>query len=218
MTLIQIAEILAERAGQQFNVPFKKEMEDLVVIHRARILTNSLQKNPALKKFYTQAIIVNFEEVNKDECEGLADCNCENILRTVEELPETLRVGVNPFDYFGSSGGFQPFGWTLFGAEQFMSTSKYTGKKARYTIINRHGYVFAEHNIEKGRIEDVWGDPRALAAFSCSSVEHIPCYSTTNDFIADEAVAQLVIESILTKELRLIPEKEEIEIKTDKNV
>ncbi len=218
MTLKQIAEILAERAGRQFDVPFKKEMEDLIVIHRARILTNTLQKNPALKKHYSQAIIVNFVEVNKDECEGLADCNCGNILKTVEEIPEALRVGVNLYDYFGSAGGFQAYGWTTFGAEQYLATSKYVGKKARYTVVNKYGYVFGEHNIEKGRIEDVWGDPRKLAAFSCSSTEHVPCYTASSDFVADEAVAQLVIENILTKELRLLPEKEDIEVKVDKNV
>jgi hypothetical protein len=218
MTLIQISEILAERAGRQFDIPFKKELEDLVVIHRARILTNSLQKNPALKKYYSQSIILELEEVNKDECDEIAECNCENVLRTKEEIPEVLKIGVNPYDYFGSPGGAQAYGWTTFAAEQYLAASTYIGKRIRYTRLNNRGYVFNEKNAEKIRVEDVFADPRKLANFSCSAVENIPCYSATSDFVADEAVAQLVIESILTKELRLIPQEEKIEIKTDKNV
>ena len=218
MLLSQIAEILAERKGKQLDVPFRLQCEDLIVIHTARILTNILSKNPAQKKYYSKFIILDLEEVNKDECDELADCNCQNVLKTTKEIPQTLKVGSNIFDYFGSVGGSQPYAWTTFGSEQFMRTSKYTGKKARYTVINNYGYIFNEKNIPKIRIEDVFADPRKLATFSCSSESFIPCYSATSDFITDEAIAQLVIQSILQNEFRLMPDKEKIEIKEDKNV
>ncbi len=218
MLLSQIAEILAERVGKQLNVPFLLECEDLVVIHYARILTNILSKNPAQKKYYSKFIILNLEEVNKDECDDLADCNCENVLKTKQKIPQTLKVGSNIYDYFGSVGGSQAYGWTTFGSEQFIKSSKYIGKRARYTTINDYGYVFNEKGIEKIRIEDVFADPRKLANFSCSSQSFIPCYSATSDFIADEAVAQLVIQSVLSNELRLVPNNEELQIKEDKNV
>lgn len=218
MTLIQIAEILAERVGRQFDIPFRKELEDLIVIHRARILTNSLSKNPALKKYYSQSIIIDVEEVDRDECDELTTCACEHILRTTQEIPEVLKLGVNPYDYFGSQGGAQAYGWTTFAAEQYLATSAVIGKRIRYTRLNNRGYIFNDKNIEKIRLEDVFADPRKLANFSCSAYDNIPCYSKTSDFVSDEAVTQLIIESILTKELRLIPQEEKIEIKTDKNV
>lgn len=218
MLLTQIAEILSERVGKQLDVPFRLQCEDLIVIHYARILTNILSKNPAQKKYYSKFIILDLEEVNKDECDELADCNYQNVLRTVQEIPQTIKVGSNIYDYFGSVGGSQAFGWTTFGSEQYMSTSKYIGKRTRYTVINNRGYIFNEKNILKIRIEDVFADPRKLANFSCSTETFVPCYEATNDFIADEAIAQLVIQSILQNEFRLMPKKEEIEIKEDKNV
>jgi len=218
MLLSQISEILAERIGRQFDIPFRDELEDLVVIHRARILTNILSKDPSKKKYYSNSIIIDLEEVNKEECDELADCNCENVLRTIEEIPQVLKVGNNPFDYFGSVGGSQAFGWTTFAAEQYLSTSKVTGKRTRYTVINNKGYIFKEKNIPKVRIEDVFADPRKLANFTCSNTGHVPCYSATSDFIADEAISQLVIQSILEHEFRLVPVKEKIEEKVDKLV
>lgn len=218
MTLPAIAEQLAERVERQFDVPFKLQLEDLAVLYYARFRTNSLNKNPALKKYYSQSIIVTLEEVNADECDELADCNCENVLRTTVEIPQTLRVGPNPYDYVGSPGGMQPFAWTTFASERFYTHNAYTAKLSRYTKLNNRIYLFNEKNLEKIRVEDVWDDPRQLGNFSCSALEHIPCYSATSDFVADNALAQLIIEEILVKELRFTPKEEKIEIKADKNV
>lgn len=216
MTLPAIAEQIAERKKRQFDVPFKKQMEDLAVIYRSRFITNSLSKNPALKKYYAQAIIEDLEEVNKDECDELADCNCENVLRTKREIPQSIRVGTNPYDYVGSPGGMQPFGWTTFSSERYYTSNRFTATLPRYTKLNNRIYIFNEKNIQKVRIEDVFDDPRELANFSCSSVEFKPCYTNSSDFITDNAMAQLVIEAIVEK---LNGDKEpEIEIKTDKNV
>lgn len=218
MTLSQITEILAERVGRQFDVPFMKELEELVVAHRARILTNSLQKNPAQKKYYSSFIIVDLEVVDKDECPEIEECGCESVLRTVSKLPISLKVGNNPFDYFGSPGGVNPFGWTTFSQEAYFKHNKYTKNRTRYTLLNDYGYVFNDKNIEKIRVEDVFADPRKLANFTCSTSDNIPCYDSTTEFLQDEAVAQLVIQSILSQDLRLVPLEEKIEVKTDKNV
>jgi len=218
MTLSTIAEILAERVGRQFDIPFQEELTELIVIYRARLLTNSLQKNPAHKKYYSQFIILDLEEVSKDECDDIIGCPCENIKRTVKEIPQSLKVGSNVYDYVGSPGGVEAYGWTTFASEKYMSSSKYTGKKARHTILNNRAYIFNDKNVEKIRVEDVFSDPRKLAEFSCSIEEFVPCYTTTSEFLTDEALTQLIIESILSKELRLYPQEEKIEVKTDKNV
>jgi len=218
MTLNKIAEILAERQGRQLDVPFKKLLEELIVIHTARILTNAIQKNPAQKKFYAQSIIVEVEEVDKDDCEEVAECPCENVLRSKNKLPNPLN-GVNIFDYVGSIGGATAYGWTTFAAEQYLSTSTVTGRLPRYTWLNGYIYIFNEKNAEKIRVEDVFPDRRKLANFKCSTEESAPlCYTETSDFITDEAIAQIVIENILTKEFRFQPPQDDIEIKTDKNV
>jgi len=216
MTLDIIGEIVAERQGRQFDIPFRKLCEELVVMHRARLLTNSLQKNPAQKKLYSNSIIVELEQVNKDECDELGGCEGSDVKRTKVDIPEVLRIGTSPYDFLGSPGGDVAFSWTTFGAETFYSHNKYTKKKPRYTRLNNRVYIFNDNNVEKIRIEDVFSDPRKLANFSCSAATSIPCYKATSDFITDEALTQLVIESILSK---FGPSKDEaIEVKMDKNV
>lgn len=216
MTLAEIAEIIAERAGKQFNVAFIEEMKDLVVIHRARILTNILEKKPQQKKLYSQSIVLELTEANRDECAELSNCACEDVTVTTVQVPTPLKTGTNPFDFVGSPGGYVAFGWTTFGGERYTKHSPLTGKNARYTLLNNKIYIFNDLNTEKIRVEAVWDDPRVLANYSCSAEENIPCYTATNDFVADAAIAELVINDILTKELRLLPEKEPIQVKTDK--
>lgn len=218
MLLSAIAEQLAERVGRQFDVPFKLQLEDLAVVYYARFRTNSLNKNPALKKYYSQSIVVDLEVVNPDECDQLDGCNLNNVLRSIKEIPQTLRVGPNPYDYVGSPGGMQPLAWTTFASERFYINNTYTASLSRYTKLNNRIYIFNEHNLTKIRVEDVWDDPRQLANFSCSALTYIPCYSATSNFVTDNALAQLIIEEILVKELRFTPKEETIEIKTDKNV
>lgn len=215
MRIAEIAEILAERAGKQFNVPFLEEMKDLVVIHRARILTNILEKKPQQKKLYSQSIVLDLEEANRDECAAVSECACEDVMVTTKEVPVPLKINTNPFDFVGSPGGYVAFAWTTFGGERYTKCSPLTGKNARYTLLNNKIYIFNDLNTEKIRVEAVWDDPRILAAYSCSAEENIPCYTATNDFVADAAIAELVIQDILIKELHILPQKEPIQVKAD---
>lgn len=207
MQLRQIAELIAERVGRQTDNTFIRIVEDMVVYTRARILTNTIEKRPAMSKYFTQAFVIDLEEVNGDECEELADCNCENVLRTTKDIPQPLKAGAHPFDYFGSPAGANAFGWTTFGSEKFMSQSPITGKRSRYTYLNNRGYVFNNKNITKVRIEGVFSDPRQLKLFTCIGSD-APCYSETGDFPMDDATTQIVVKSILETELRFLPDRD----------
>lgn len=218
MTLLTIAEIVAERAGRQQDIPFQDECADWAVAHRAIVLTSILSVRPQLKKQFSKAIVVDLIEVNKDECESIDECTCSDVLKTKTTIPPTLKIGPNPFDFVGSPGGYVSYGWTTFGSEPFLACNKFTGKKTRHTLLNDYVYIFNDLNTERVRIEGVWNDPRELAKFSCSGESFIPCYSASDDFIEDEAVAQQVIERILRLELHILPEKEKYQVKADKDI
>jgi len=66
MNLIQISELIAERAGRQFDKPFKKEVQDMVVYHRARYMTNTIARDPSTKIYFMQSFLVDLEEVSKE--------------------------------------------------------------------------------------------------------------------------------------------------------
>ncbi len=217
MTLVQIAELIAERKGRQFDVPFNLEMQDAVVYHRARYVSNRLQKNPALKSYYMQSAIVDLIEVGRDECAEAAECSCENILVSDRAIPRPLVVGVHPFEYVGSPSGVQAFGWTTFGSENFLSKSPITGKRQRHTYLNSKLYVFNDKNLDRIRFEGVFADPRLLSTFKCGTDTSIMCYSASLDFPLDDDLIQVIVEQILRVELRE-PIEEQQEIKADKNV
>lgn len=218
MTLLKIAELIAERGGRQFEIPFRKEVEDMIVYWRARILKDTLERKMSLKKYYMQSILDELEEVNKEECEELGECGCENVLRTKHEIPQTIRASPNPYDYIGSEGGYYGYAWTTFGAEKFFGHNKYTKSNPRWTLLNNRIYIFRDKNIKNVRIEGVFSDPRTLGVFMCPGSTKSPCYSATSDFNADDAMIQLIVTGILATEFRQKPKEDNIEITSDKNV
>lgn len=218
MTISSIAELLAERAGRQFEIPFQKEIEDMIVYWRARLLKDTLTKSPNMKKYYLQSILDPLVEVSKEECEVLADCGCNDVLRSTHKIPNSIRISPNPYDYVGSEEGAYPYAWTTFGSERFFTYNPYTGKNPRWTLLNNYIYIFRDRNIKNLRVEGVFSDPRELGNFTCPGSTDKPCYSATTDFNADDALIQLIVDSILSKELAIQVKQDDVEITSDKNV
>jgi hypothetical protein len=225
MTLRAIGEFLAERASRQFDIPFIRQMEDSAVFWRARLLTDTIERNPSKKAFFSQAILLELKDVDREdreeecavECEELEECGCESIKRTLQKVPHSLKVGVNPFDYVGSPGGAHAFSYTTFGSEKYKLRAEINAKKPRYTFINDYIYVFNEPNLEELRVESVFGDPRQLYDYKCPG-QNTPCYTATSDFPVDEKTIQMIIEYIMKTELRIPVVEEKTEIKADQNV
>lgn len=218
-SLLQIASILAERASKKTDKSFIRQMEDLVVIERARIIANSLSKISSIDKYYLNAFHAPLKKVDiTDECSTeLEDLDCaDEAYRTVDLVPEPIRYSGNLFTYVGAPGGAKAYGWTTFGNEPFMKASKLTGKNARWNYVNGYIYIFNKE-IDKIRVEGVFGDPRELKKFqSCDGTK--PCFSEESEMFVDEQNAKLIINEILGTHLRLLPQNEKILIKEDKNV
>jgi len=218
-TLKDVGEFLAERAGRQLDVPFQRQMHDLVILKRARFLTNTLEKKTSLSRFFLQAFdadIIKIDITAKD-CEDALPEGCDIAFKTVLDIPVPLKIGVHPFDYVGAPGGHKSYGYTTFGSESTMRHSKYTGKKPRYAYINDKLYIFNEPNSNKIRIEGVFSDPRDLAPFMKCGTDK-PCFSETENFPIDGATLELVIQDIMAKELRVTPREEDLQVKVDQNV
>lgn len=216
-SLKQAASILAERAEKKNDVSFIKEMKDLIIIKRARIIANSLSKNPSLAKYYLQRFNVPLIAVDAgDECnEDIA--KCDKVFRTIEKVPESLRYYPNPFGYVGAPDGSHGWGWTTFGTEPKRRVKKLTGKFPRWTYTNGYIYIFNKDIPEVG-IEDVFSDPRSVAKFKCGT-DGKPCFSEESEFPIDEQTLELIIKDIMQNELRLSNgNNEKILIKEDKNV
>ncbi len=218
MTLDQIASILAERAGKKSDNTFIREMKDLVIIKRARIIANSLSKNPSLDKNYMQGFKVAVKLIDiTDEC-SIEDPECiDKAWITTVEIPQPIRYGVNPFAYVGSIGGSKGFGWTTFGNESFLKRKILTGKNPRYTWRNNRIVIFNKDLTEAGLgVEGVFGDPREVSKFkACDGKKS--CYSDEQEFPIDEQNVELIIRDLMTNELRLNVVNEKNVIREDHN-
>lgn len=213
-SLLQGASILADRAGKRTDITFIKQMKDLIVIGRARIIANSLSKNPASAKYYSQSFLVPVEVIDKnDECsEEIPEC-CDKAWRTIDKIPNPIRFGPNLFSYVGAPGGSYPFGWTTFGTEEYMQKRPIVGKKGRYTYTNEYIYTFNK-DLDKIRVEGVFSDPREVAKFRHCNDEGVSCYSDETEFPMDEQNLEIIIKDI-TNQLRLNIPDEPTQVKID---
>jgi hypothetical protein len=217
-SLLQIASFLAERAGRQRDVVFRREMEDLIVLKRARFIANSLEKNPSKAKFYLQKFKVRLEKVDiTDECEEEAAPACsDKAYKSIEKIPVPIQFGVHPFEYVGPIGGFQGFGWTTFGNEYWMKKRKHVGKKPRYAYTSERIYVF-NTDLEEIQVEGIFDDPRLLRPFqACDGSKS--CWNDEQVLFLEAQYAEVIIRDILANELRIALPNEPIKIKEDKNV
>lgn len=216
MNLIAISELLAERGGRLFDNPFQKELQDLIILYRARYIANRIEKKKFTRLGYTQSFLVPIVEVNREECQELPECLCEAAFKTTKKIPLPITDGTTLFDYVGAPGGFKSFGWTTFGNEILLRNSPITGKFPRYAYVNQYIYAFNAPNDENLRIEGVFGDPRLLSEFTCDG--STPCYTSSSDFPVDEQMLQLIIKGISTEILKIEerePAIDKIDIKTD---
>lgn len=227
MTLPQIAEYVAEKKGRQFDIPFRKQLEDAAINWWATLITDTLSKSPAKKVYYLQSILMELVKVKSqdeedkcdpDECEeDLEDCICNDILRTNLKVPNSLKISTHPYDYVGALSGADGFGWTTFGWLRANQHSPLTGKKPKWTYINDYIYIFNDKSIKNLRIEGIFSDPRELIGFKCPNQTE-PCYTKDSNFPADNKIIQQIIQYLLQVDLNQNLYQEKTEIKENKNV
>ena len=206
MKLKQITSLISERAGRQFDVPFQKEVEQMVHYWRAEFIRRTLNKDPSGRRFFLQAYRDTLKPASKQECGGI-DCN---ISRTESTVPSPIRTTGPLFDYVGSVNGENAFGLVHTSYIQTMKYNRYTRKHPRYMYLNGYIFVINKADAQNIRIEGIFSDPTALASFSCTSGSSA-CYDENSEYPMPLDLAPLVINTILTNELKL-PGQEEKEV------
>jgi hypothetical protein len=175
-TLNEIATLLAERAGRQFNQGFKEEMKFRINQARTRLIKNSLEKHPEDRKYFYQTIIIKLESTKGKNCEIKDDC----LMRTIDLVPKTIRVNSILFDYVGTSDMITPFGYALPEQVKFFKFSKYTGKNKKYSLLNERIYIFNDQNIREIGIRGIFADPNEVNKYRCSP--DVPCIPDDEEY------------------------------------
>lgn len=210
-SLNELAEILAERVGRQFDVPFIEEMKVAIGYWRSRLLRDSLEKAKKDRAYFKQYIEVPLIEVNIAELPGFPNYP---VLRTSCTIPEPVRANGIYFDYTGSPDKLSSF--RLFTEQHEIIpalNAKYTGKRPKTLWLNKFIYVFNVLDLPYLGVAGVFDNPQDVEDFKCNcGCDN--CYDDNMPYPISGDIQQRIIQAILTTELKnnMKPDTESIPV------
>jgi len=178
ITPASITTVLSTPFGKQFDMPFKLQMMERVSNWRARLIRNTLDRNPNDRHHFTQELVFAME-----------DCGEGSI--TVNKIPKSLRLGLAPFDYLGGESGKQPFGYVPLGGQLFNQAGRYAALLHTYRVSGNRAIV-TKKNMNKILINAIFDDPMEALACSCEK-----CDPWNSEYKITRDIAQLIIQSIM---------------------
>lgn len=202
-SLNELAEILAEREGRQFDVAFKEQMKVVVNYWRARLVVDSLNSRPQDRKFFTVWIDMPLEVVNLSEFPDFPDCP---VLRTTCELPRPIRANSKLYDFIGQLNRQNVIPVKEPYQIKPLMESKYTGSEPKAALINNRIYVFGRLDMPGISVqlipEDI--DDYNKCCEECGS----PCLTGDEPYPVSADIKQRIIQAALSTELGKQPKPE----------
>jgi hypothetical protein len=198
-SLNEIAEILAEREGRQYDTVFTEEMKPLVHIWRSRLVRDSLERNRADRVFFRQYFEIPMIAVNSSDLPGFPDIP---IMRSECQLPNPLRANGLILDYIGSVDKLTTF--QLFTEQHEILPAlkaRYTGHLPKALWLNNYIYAFNTLTLPYVGGAAIFDDVRALDNIGCTC-NGATCYDDDLEYPAPRDIQQRIIQSILSVELR----------------
>lgn len=194
----ELSEILAERSGRQFDLPFRAELKVMINYWRARLIVDSLNSKPKDRPFFTRWLEVPLEQVNSSDFPDFPDCP---ILRTKCKIPEPVRANSKLYDFVGKLDKMSVLPLKEPHEIKVLMESKYTGKDIRTARINGYIYVFGSLNIPGIAVNMI---PENVEEFnSCSEVCNTT-YTDDSPYPVSSDLQQRIIQAILGTELRQV--------------
>jgi len=204
MTPNEITAVIASGLDRELDLPFRLQLMERVKVWRSRLVANSLQKNPAQRKFFRQAIYLKMSPVLSTPCAPEVACQ---IAQTTLEVPFPVRVGSQLFDYVGGPDGNSPFREVNPGTGNYVSTSQFSHLFPTYSYINRR-ITTPKSDQPLIRVDGIWDDPMQSLELSCSSAD-VPCDTWNTEYPISGDLLQLVIQMISRQDYgRLLPDEE----------
>jgi hypothetical protein len=208
-SLNELAESIAERAGRQYDIPFREQCKLWIGLWRAKLLRDTLESNPKDRAFFLTSAIFPLEVV-KDYP------GCGIVKRTVCKVPQPLRANGILFDYVGSVNMTRSFPIIPSHSIPFLSTSSYTGANPKVVWIDNYLYVFNAPLLAKLRTHGVYEDLSELYNTCATAINgNEPtgkCLDDDSPYPVTKDIAQRIIQSILSTELRIPVQQTDTEI------
>lgn len=208
-TLNQIADYIAGKLNDPFNVKLKDEIKFAVANARALLLRRDTERYHA-SAIFKQTFLVDLIEVDEiDSCK--VDLGCI-ILRSKNPVPIPVRTKrPTPFSLVSAAsikGSSHILPFKTRAEVPFLKYNKF-GVPASYDYINGYIYVWGNDRFKWIRLNDIFEDPTEIN--TCSTNE--TCYDDNKPYPISKDMVDIIIEKIITGEIRL---NEDVEVKEEK--
>lgn len=212
-SLNQITTVIAQQYDRQQDEPFKRSLEVRIKAWRSTLISRSLEKHPAQRKFFTQTLWIPME------CHKRVPCNTPrppcNVMRSKKPIPQPMRFGSTLFDFVGTVDGRRSFNYAVPGATVLNSFSKYASKQTQYEYENQFFLLTKEPevNIQMMRVDAVFDDPADVFLYNCNDGQ---CDYWDLPYPVPGDIRQMIIQYInqvdFAKDKTTTPDSPEVEV------
>jgi hypothetical protein len=219
-TFKELAVLIAEPLGRELDEPFKAQIAARIKYWRAKLLKDSLNKNPKDRQYFTQRITIKLSEVSAVDCGIDLDCT---FMRS-EEIPNIVRANGILFDFIGSVDGSTPFRMIKRWELPYHLSSKYSPKVTTFAAWeNKRILLPGNRLIEWVSIEAIFDDPEAAHNMDCSGecteCATEECEFEDSEYPINEDLAQQIVQYILQVDFNRQPptdDKTEVHVDSSK--
>jgi hypothetical protein len=191
MTPNEITSLIASNLEKELDLPFRLQLMDRVKYWRSRHIVNTIQKTPAKREFFRQALYINLTEAYADESVAMVG---DQVSITVDPIPQLIVAGTTLFDYVGGVDGKSPFRKVQPGMSNYASTGKFSQRFPEYEYNQR---IFVNQlDLPRIRVDAIYDDPMAVLEYSCKCLDK-QCDTWNTEFPCSGEIMQLIVQSIL---------------------
>lgn len=190
-TLNRIAENIAFKLGDQFNMTLRESIKDTVLNYRAKFIRDDTDRNFISDVHLSQVLNIEFEVVDlltefganfdivNTICSDTVSQEGYRILKSKTRVPMPVRTKTSrrsPYQYLGRVTGEKSFTFTDLEQYYYIRSMRYNNSTVYYTIINDRIYIINNLKecdinntleIANAMIKGIFEDPRE-AYSACS--------------------------------------------------
>lgn len=176
----EITTIIASQLNKELDLPFRIKLFDEVKLWWARLVANSLERNPQMRVHFSSTIIVPME--------AQTDYSISKIV-----LPRPMELSNLYFDYVGTPDGKEPFTFAPAGTGEYLLSGRYSKLSPSFDIVSQR-LLINKPGYDNVLVRAVFGDPSQALTCTDSS-----CDVWNKPFPITEKVLQQIVEYLVNQ-------------------
>lgn len=216
MTLNEISTLIASRFDRQLDDGFKAILIDMIHYWRARLLRQTLEKNPVERRWFVQTLELPMTAVNQIDSNVFFDKY--KIAETSNNIPYPIRANNILFDYCGSVDGMNAFQYTQTPFLKYLRYNKYQWQFTRYVYENNVIRIYGNKDIPVIRVDGIFENPQYVYEFVAGIKDKSYIFFANEyKYPCSLDVIQAIVQNIISVDFGRgsLPEDEQIDLNED---